>query len=362
MLPTHPRLRSLLWMVLLGASAGGAPAPADEAPNAGEDAVSVCPGASTVKGIDTSSWQGSIDWNQVKQSGQAFAIARVSDGLSFPDKQFATDWPAIKAAGLVRGAYQFWRPAQDPIAQADLFLQKLQQYGALGAGDLPAILDVETVDGVATSVFRQRMQAWLDHVEQATGKKPMIYTAAFMASTIGTGFSSYPLWVANYGVSCPSMPAGFTQWVFWQDADNGKVPGISGGVDVDLFNGTLADLKAFASGQGNGGGGVNWSCASSAYQGQQLWTCSGGNLYECQNGAGVEKTCALGCVARPTGKDDLCIDPAPQWSCASSAYQGNQYWTCHGGALYRCSGATPETLACPAGCTQKPLGSNDVCN
>jgi lysozyme len=326
------------------------------------DALSVCPGAATVKGVDTSQWQGPIDWSQVKASGQSFAIARVSDGIAYPDTQFATDWPAIAAAGLVRGAYQFFRPSVDPVAQAELLAQRLQQYGPLGPGDLPAIMDIETTDGVDDATLRANMATWLDRVQALTSKKPMIYTAAFMAGPIGTGFSSYPLWVANYEVTCPQLPAGWNAWVIWQSGDAGAVPGISGGVDVDVFDGTLADLQAFAAGSGSGGGGVSWSCSSSAYQGAQYWTCSGGNLYECQGGIPVEQHCALGCLSQPLGRNDLCISSAPSWPCSSSAYGGAQYWTCSGGSLYRCAGGAPESVTCPSGCVSMPLGTNDVCH
>jgi lysozyme len=316
-----------------------------------EQALSVCPAAATVAGVDTSSWQGAIDWTAVAQSGRAFAIARVSDGLTYPDAQFATDWPAIRSAGMIRGAYQFFRASQDPIAQADLLAAAIG--GPLGDGDLPAILDLETSDGEPASVVIARAQAWLDRAQARTGKTPMVYTAAFMSSVIGSSFARYPLWVANYGVSCPRLPDGWSAWRIWQSGDSGRVPGISGGVDVDVFDGTLDELRAFA--------GASWSCSASAYGGAQYWTCSGGALHECVGGAPVERACDYSCVARAVGQDDLCVNAAPGWSCASSAYSGAQYWTCSGGSLYRCAGVTPETIACPNGCVSHPLGSDDTC-
>lgn len=230
--------------------------PGPECVGQGNDALKVCAAGSVVKGVDVSYYQGTVNWQQVKQSGRVFAIARVSDGLSVVDSQFSTNWPAMKQAGLVRGVYQFFRPARDPIAQADLLLQKLQAAGGFQAGDLPPVLDIETVDGVATSTLRQRMQQWLDHVEQALGTKPMVYTAAFMSQTVGTGFSKYPLWVANYGTTCPTMPDGWSGWKFWQSSSTGSVPGISGSVDVNDFNGTLATLLQFAGVQQAGDGGA----------------------------------------------------------------------------------------------------------
>jgi lysozyme len=180
----------------------------------------------------------------VKSAGVTFAFVRVSDGLNYPDSKFATNWPNAKAAGLVRGAYQFFRPGQDPTSQANAMLAKIDAAGGMQAGDLPPVLDLETADGVAASTVVSRAKTWLSVVEKKIGIKPIVYTANFMSGTIGTNFSGYTLWVANYGASCPLMPSGWTTWKFWQDADNGNIAGIPGGVDTDLFNGTKAQLMA----------------------------------------------------------------------------------------------------------------------
>lgn len=207
----------------------------------------VCEGPQTVPGIDVSYYQGSINFSQVKGAGTQFVIARVSDGLNYPDSKFATYWPAIHTQGMVRGTYQFFRPGQDALAQANLVLSKVQAAGGFRPDDLPVVLDIEATDNQPSAVVRQKMQIWLDRIEQATGKKPIIYTAAFMSSVIGNGFSSYPLWVANYGATCPAMPSNWTAWKFWQHSSTGSVAGISGNVDMDKWNGTLAQLKAYAS-------------------------------------------------------------------------------------------------------------------
>ena len=210
-------------------------------------ALSVCAAGPTVKGVDVSVYQATVKWAQVKAAGNVFAIARVSDGTGYPDTQFAANWSGMKSVGLVRGVYQFFRPEEDPIAQADLMLAKIAD---LAPGDLPPIMDMEVTDNVATATLQANMKKWLDHVEQKTGRTPMIYSAAFMSSAIGNGFSSYPLWVANDGVTCPTMPSNWAHWKFWQSSSAGTVSGISGSVDMDEFNGTLADLIKFAGGDG----------------------------------------------------------------------------------------------------------------
>jgi hypothetical protein len=94
------------------------------------------------------------------------------------------------------------------------------------------------------------MKTWLAAVKTATGKTPIIYTSEGTYPITATTYDTYDLWVANYTSGCPAMPVGWTSWVFWQNADNGSVSGISGGVDTDEYDGTLAQLTAYAGGGG----------------------------------------------------------------------------------------------------------------
>jgi lysozyme len=206
-------------------------------------ALKTCAKGTTITGVDVSYYQGNVNWASVKSSGRQFAFVRISDGLSHPDTKFAQNWPALKTAGLVRGAYQFFRPSQDAGLQAQMVLDKLAAAGGLKPGDLPPVLDLESADGLASSVVVSKAKVWLAKIEAATGVKPIVYTAAFMSNVIGTSFGSYTLWVANYQTTCPTMPSGWTDWHFWQNSDSGSVPGVSGNVDTNFFNGTLSDLQ-----------------------------------------------------------------------------------------------------------------------
>lgn len=243
-----PPIAGTGWLALLGALVAGCASNVDQ--RCYEQTVSelrVCAGSNTVSGVDVSYYQGTVDWVAVKGSGRAFAIARVSDGINTLDNQFARNWRGMKAAGLVRGVYQFFRPSQDPLVQADLLVSQVTAAGGFEAGDLPPVLDLETTDSQSSSVVQARARTWLDRIQARTGRRPIVYTGAFMSATIGTAFAAYPLWVANYGVTCPSMPSAWSQWLMWQSGSTGRVAGITGNVDVDVFNGTLAELHAFAS-------------------------------------------------------------------------------------------------------------------
>jgi GH25 family lysozyme M1 (1,4-beta-N-acetylmuramidase) len=211
-----------------------------------------------VYGVDVSGYQGtSIDWGAVHAAGRDFAFAKATEGTGFIDGSFAHNWSGMRAAGVLRGAYHFFRPSLDGTAQADYFVNEIDARGGLVKGDLPPVADVEVGDNMSAATVIARLHAFLDRVEARTGVRPMIYTANFFwAGYMGNpNFSSYPLWVANYGPACPYLPNAFTTWRFWQYSDADHVSGIPGGVDGDVFDGSLDELRAFAGGGGGGGGG-----------------------------------------------------------------------------------------------------------
>lgn len=205
--------------------------------------ATVCP-TTKLQGIDVSYYQGVIDWAKVKAAGKAFAIVRVSDGLGFSDPKFVSNWRGAKAAGLVVGAYQFFRPTQDATAQADLMVRKLQEVG-YGAGDIPPVIDVEVQDGVSDAAVAARVNTWMQRVQAKLGRLPSLYTSPGFWSGLGNPKPSpLPyLWVAHWGVSCPSLPPAWGRLRFWQYSATGRVNGISGDVDLDIYNGSLAELK-----------------------------------------------------------------------------------------------------------------------
>ncbi len=210
----------------------------------------VCADGPTVDGIDVSFYQGVIDWNQVAQSSVKFAIVRIGDGLG-EDDQFENNWNGARNAGLIRGAYQFFRAARDPDAMADIVIRKV---GRLGPGDLPVVLDLEgaSIQDQAPATVIANARRWLAAVEAGTGKRPIIYTGFYVwRDQIGDpDFSEYPLWIAAYVNRCPDISDHWNRWTFWQTSDSGRIPGIDGNVDTDLFNGDLAALQRLADGGG----------------------------------------------------------------------------------------------------------------
>lgn len=224
--------------------------------------VTVCGSGPTVKGIDVSYYQGNIDWTRVKNDGVQYAFIRVSDGLGTIDTKFETYWAQSRANGIVHGAYQFFRPNQDPIAQAELLLDKIGN--ALADDDLPPVIDIEAAGGLAPAQVAAKAKQWIDHVEAALGVKPIIYTGFyFWRDQVGAPAygAQHPLWHAQYtSAACPNISAPWTEWAFWQFTSTGAVDGIAGNVDVNRFDGTMAELMALTPGGGNGGGNPPTSC------------------------------------------------------------------------------------------------------
>lgn len=217
-----------------------------------EDGVRICPSGQTISGIDVSHWDGAVNWSQVSAAGYKFAFAKATEGTGTIDSTFSTNWAGMKAAGVIRGAYHFFHGTQSGVDQANAFLAVV---GTLGQpGDLPPVLDWEDGSGTCDATAVQRAVDFLTRVKQQTGVTPMIYTAAgFWATCVSTSqFAGYPLWVANYVAlsTCPTTPTTWTRWNIWQYTDSGRVSGIDPNTNVDLniFNGSLADLQAFAGG------------------------------------------------------------------------------------------------------------------
>src|SRR5262245_56356921 len=168
-------VRACLWIVI--AVAGCAeprtpPTPPQPKPPPKPTCVD---SSATLAGIDVSTYQGDIDWPAVKAAGIEFAFVRASHGTD-EDVRFATNWAGARDAGIVRGAYQYFHPAQDALAQAELVLTTV---GALASRDLPLVLDVEAADDLPPAEVIAAVRIWIERVVAATGRQPIIYTGFY---------------------------------------------------------------------------------------------------------------------------------------------------------------------------------------
>jgi lysozyme len=226
--------------------------PKDKPPNPGPSPTpTAMPGF--VNGIDVSYHQGSIDWGRVASAGKRFAFVRASAGTLTSDSAYATNHAAARAAGLAVGSYHFGNPdgaTNDALNEAHWFLQN----ATVPSGDLVPVLDLEASNGLSAGALTTWVQTWLAEVESATGVKPVIYTnrnfwASSMADTDWFARNGYRLWIASWTTaSQPTVPAGNwggNGWTLWQHSSTGTVPGVSGAVDLDRFNGTALPASLF---------------------------------------------------------------------------------------------------------------------
>jgi lysozyme len=216
-------------------------------------------------GVDVSRFQGAIDWPTVAASGIRFAFVQASRGSGAdctvkpqqcgPDPNFAANRLAAEGAGIRVGAYHRGFASgstdadarADSLTEADIFIAQVVQ---LNAGELLPVLDVESpFTGMSSTTLRTWVRVFVKRVTKRLGRKPMIYTNASSWSATGNtpefAKAKYPLWVAEYGVSKPSVPA--NNWArhgfsVWQYSSSGMVPGIHGNVDQDRLGVGLAKL------------------------------------------------------------------------------------------------------------------------
>ncbi len=211
----------------------------------------------TVPGIDVSYWNAGIDWPKVRATGQRFVFIKATEGDFYSDPSFGANWSGAKAAGLLRGAYHFFRANVDGKKQASRFIDYVKSLN--DNGELPPVLDLETHDGQKKDKIIERAKVWLDLVEAAFGKKPIMYSGQYFLqdhfSEAGGGppvwAKDYPLWLAQYpnnysDDSKPYLPRGWFNWTFWQYSEKGRVNGVNASVDMNVFNGTLEELYQLA--------------------------------------------------------------------------------------------------------------------
>lgn len=203
-------------------------------------------------GIDVSGHQhttlAGIDWNAVKSDGQSFAFVKATEGEGWVNSHYLGDVNAAKMAGLKVGAYHYARPAADPARQAAEFAAQL----ALVPGQtLPPVLDLEVSEGKSPAELVAWTRTFISELQRLTGRTPMIYTYKYfwlheMGNT--TEFSEFPLWLAAYQDQAPEPVGGWDRIAFWQRSDSGRVGGITGPVDMNIFNGTHMQLETFSAG------------------------------------------------------------------------------------------------------------------
>ena len=209
----------------------------------GTKAYGVClPAGYPVHGFDISHHQGDINWKELQKVQNApfpvrFVFMKASEGGDFSDTTFIRNFDRARQYGFIRGAYHFFNPNTDAARQADFFIRSVK----LEPGDLPPVLDIEKV-GDNELELRKGVKTWLRLIERHYRVKPILYASykfkeRYLNDSI---FNTYPYWIAHYYVDSVRYEG---EWKFWQHTDGGTLPGIREQVDLNVFNGTLDELK-----------------------------------------------------------------------------------------------------------------------
>jgi GH25 family lysozyme M1 (1,4-beta-N-acetylmuramidase) len=257
----------------------------------------------TVYGVDVSHHQGVINWTSVASAGKRFAYVKATQATSNVEVKLITPEKSIdskfvqnmtngQAAGLVMGAYHFAMPYYTPDAteEADHFVSVAGPY--IGDGFLPPALDMEWDENepaytdpanMSPTALSAWINTWMDRVESLTGVRPVLYSSQCLFIDSGLYLSTlniYPIWVANWngnpGVLSTCGLGPWNTWKFHQYTSTGSCSGIIGNTDLNVFNGTPADLQAFIStgGEGEGEGEV---CDYGVSPLSKTFGASGGN-------------------------------------------------------------------------------------
>jgi lysozyme len=198
-------------------------------------------------GIDISHYQGNeLDFVARKRDSLSFVICKATEGKTFVDPKFKSNWELLKKKKFIRGAYHYFRCEDQPEAQANLYINTV---GELGLSDLPPIVDVEVVDQCTSHTeIQNRLLAFLEILKKRTRRIPMIYVDPSFANEYlrDRRFAKYPLWVADWtSAAKPSLPSTWRTagWTLWQKTNEYDIHSTK--TDFDCFNGNVEELKQF---------------------------------------------------------------------------------------------------------------------
>ena len=200
-----------------------------------------CLTTKSVLGIDVSVWQKDIDWEKVKAAGVEFAMIRVGyrgseQGLLLDDTNAQSNYEGATAAGIQVGAYLFSQAisVEEAEEEAEYLLERIKDWNV----EMPVVFDWEYIDDTSRTAkvdartLTDCTKAFCEKIKQA-GYQPMVYFNAnhsFDRIYIRE-LTDYPFWLARYDTVL-DYPYKVDMW---QYTETGRVPGISGNVDINLF-------------------------------------------------------------------------------------------------------------------------------
>ena len=188
-----------------------------------------------IQGLDVSHHQGDIRWNEIPKDRFQFVYIKATEGGDFKDKKFVHNWKAASEAGLKVGAYHFFTLCRPGADQAQNFIESVPAEKSA----MPPVIDLEFVGNCskrpAKDEFLRELEGFIDVLEIQNFKKPVIYTTyhfydEYLAET---KYSNFPIWIRDIWKE-PKAEA-FNNMHMWQYADNARIQGIDGPVDLNVM-------------------------------------------------------------------------------------------------------------------------------
>ena len=191
-----------------------------------------------VRGLDISHHQGEIDWDRVDPEYR-FVFVKATEGDTFRDKRFLENIEGIKRTNRIAGAYHFFHFNYSGIEQADNFIRTV--------GDLiqlPPVVDFEYSGNPSEydrEILIRELRACIERLETHYCRRAIIYTTPTAYRQIIQGHFDSPLWYRS--IILP-VKRNMKNLVFWQYHNSAVIEGVNTIVDLNVFKGTLEELRA----------------------------------------------------------------------------------------------------------------------
>ena len=199
-----------------------------------------------VRGIDISAHQNQIDWPKLAAAKQPeaadFVIIKATEGGDFRDRHFTKNWQKAKQVGVVRGAYHFFTFCKSGKIQAQNFIDTVP----VETQTLPPTVDLEfsgnCLRRLTPAELQQELTEYLQEIQKAYQQTPILYvTHEFHDAYLQNKFTNYPIWISNF-YTTPHL-SDHRPWTFWQYSERGKIAGVNGLIDRNVFNGSRSQFQ-----------------------------------------------------------------------------------------------------------------------
>ena len=196
-----------------------------------------------IQGIDVSHHQGPIRWPEVARGGISFAYIKATEGADYKDRRFLENWTNAAKAGVARGAYHFFSLCRPGLEQARNFIATVPSK----AGDLPPAIDLEFGGNCsirpAMVVVKASVATLVEQLQVAYKKTPILYVTRDFYDAYGQALPEHArFWIRS--IAWPPAYGG-RSWTLWQYHNRGRVLGVDGPVDRNVFNGSETEFRAF---------------------------------------------------------------------------------------------------------------------